>query len=314
MSQYEKIALSIRKKVSKLTLEQQRQIAKIYEEAIENLSSKAAKAKDKSLTKRWLNDYIKALKRARSRLIDEVRKQTIHAVELAAELGIEPEQIIMTEIFKLAQIDPGDHFSTMFSRAQEDIVKDIITGNLYKDNKTLSSRIWNYGREFEKDIQYIINQAMLEKKSAIELARDLEKYVKEPARRPSNWGKAYPNLKSKKADYNAIRLARTSINHAYQTASIKSSSMNPFVEGIEWRSALIHGRTCELCMDRHGKIYPIDDVPLDHPNGLCTMIPYIPKSTMEVATELRDWIDGKDNPKLDKWYNEHGEYFAFKKL
>lgn len=314
MSQYEKIALSIRKKVSKLTLEQQRQIAKIYEEAIENLSSKAAKAKDKSLTKRWLNDYIKALKRARSRLIDEVRKQTIHAVELAAELGIEPEQIIMTEIFKLAQIDPGDHFSTMFSRVQEDIVKDIITGNLYKDNKTLSSRIWNYGREFEKDIQYIINQAILEKKSAIELARDLEKYVKEPAGRPSNWGKAYPNLKSKKADYNAIRLARTSINHAYQTASIKSSSMNPFVEGIEWRSALIHGRTCELCMDRHEKIYPIDDVPLDHPNGLCAMIPYIPKSTMEVAIELRDWIDGKDNPKLDKWYNEYGEYFAFKKL
>jgi len=111
-----------------------------------------------------------------------------------------------------------------------------------------------------------------------------------------------------------MRLARTSINHAYQTSSIQSSNMNPFVEGIQWRSAMIHGRTCELCMERHGQIYPIDDVPLDHPNGLCTMIPYIPKLLDEVATELRNWVDGGSNPKLDLWYNEYGNYFAFKRL
>src|SRR5690606_26010367 len=158
------------------------------------------------------------------------------------------------------------------------------------------------GNEFEKDIQYTINQAILQKKTAIELASDLEKFVKDPAKRGSNWWKAYPHLKNKQVDYNAMRLARTSINHAYQTASIQSSNMNPFVEGIEWRSALIHGRTCEVCMERHGKIYPIDDVPLDHPNGLCTMIPYIPKSLDEVAAELRNWIDGSTNQKLDIWY------------
>ena len=52
-----------------------------------------------------------------------------------------------------------------------------------------------------------------------------------------------------------MRLARTSINHSYQTASIQSSSMNPFVEGIEWWSARIHGRTCELCMEDMDKYF-----------------------------------------------------------
>lgn len=35
---------------------------------------------------------------------------------------------------------------------------------------------------------------------------------------------------------------------------------------------------------------------------------------MGVATELRDWIDGSTNQKLDIWYNKYGEYFAFKKI
>jgi hypothetical protein len=77
---------------------------------------------------------------------------------------------------------------------------------------------------------------------------------------------------------------------------------------------MIHGRTCDLCRERHGQIFPVNDVPLDHANGLCTMIPYIPKSLDEVADELKNWLEGNSNSKLDMWYNEYGEYFAFKKI
>lgn len=251
---------------------------------------------------------------SRKELRVEIKKQITSSIKESSKIGVEGQQIIMKQIFGMAGIDPGEHFSTMFSKVNDNIVKDIISGNLYKDNKTLSNRIWRYGDEFEKDIQYTINKAILEKKSAIELAADLEKYILDPAKRGSDWGSSYPHLRSKKVDYNAMRLARTSINHAYQNATIQSSGMNPFVEGIEWWSALLHGRTCELCRERHGQIFPKDDVPLDHPNGLCTMIPYIPKSLDEVATELREWLDGEGNNKLDKWYNEHGLYFATKKL
>lgn len=315
MNEYEAIVKKIRKEVSKLTLKQQQEILKLYEDAIKELSRKASKSKAKSLTKRWTLDYKKQIEAIEKGLRQELNKVISEGIEKAAELGTEPEQLVMRQIFQLIEIDPGDHFTTMFSQVKDNIVKDIISGNLYKDNRSLSSRIWTYGQEFKKDIQYTINQAILEKKSAIELAKDLEQFVKEPAKRETTWGKVYPNLKNKKVDYNAMRLARTSINHAYQTSTIQSSNMNPFVEGIEWRSALIHGRTCDICRERHGQIFPKDDVPLDHPNGLCTMVPVINKSLDKIATELKDWIDGNSsNKKLDDWYKKYGNYFAFKKI
>lgn len=265
MNEYEEISKQTRKKVSKLTLEQQKELLELYNDVIKELVKKAEKSKSKSLTERWMLDYRKELLKARKALTKELNKSTRGFITKAAKVGTETEQLIMRQIFQLAEIDSGDHFTNMFSQVQDKVIKDIVSGKLYKDKKTLSQRIWNYTNEFGQDIQYMINKGLLEKKSAIELAKDLEQFVKEPAKRETTWGKVYPNLKNKRVDYNAMRLARTSINHAYQTASIQSSNMNPFVEGIEWRSALIHGRTCDLCKERHGRVYPVKSVPLDHP-------------------------------------------------
>ena len=314
MNEYQKVALEARKKVSKLTLDEQRKLLKLYERSIDNLASKAAASKDTSLTKRWALDYAKVLKNDSRKLHEEIRRQTVKAVELSAELATFPEEWFYREVFNKIDIDIGPHFTQMFSEAKKEVVKDIISGRLYKDNRTLSARIWNTSNKFENDIQYMVNQSILEGKSALNLARDLEKFVKEPAKRDFNWGKVYPNLRSTKIDYNAQRIARTSINHAYQTSTIKSSGMNPFVEGIEWQSAMIHGRTCQLCIDRDGQIFPKDNVPLDHPQGLCTMLPYISQSLDQVADELRYWLDGDNNPKLEKWYNEYGQHFALNKI
>lgn len=311
---YRKIVFETRRKVSKLTLEQQRELLKLYDDAIKSLSKKARRSKSKSLTNRWVLDYQKQLKAVKKELRKELNKIIRSGINEGAKLGTEPQQLIMKEIFRIAGIEVKETFTSMFSQVQDNIVHDIISGNLYKDSRTLSARIWSYGEGFENDIQYVINQAILEKKSAIELARDLEKYVLDPAKRETDWGSAYPNLRHKKVDYNAMRLARTSINHAYQTATIQSSNMNPFVAGIQWWAANIHGRTCELCMERHEKVFPKDNVPLDHPNGLCAMIPHIPKSSIEVADELRAWLDGEDNKVLDEWYNKYGDYFAYKKI
>lgn len=265
MNEYEKIAKEIRKRVSRLTLQQQRELLQLYDDVIKELAEKASKSKSKSLTERWVKDYLKELEKAKKELSKDIFYETHGVIGKAAKIGSETIERIMTMIFSKAGIDPGDHFTNMLSQVQDKVVKDIISGNLYKDKRTLSHRIWNYTNEFGQDIQYMVNRGLLEKKSAIELAKDLEQFVKEPAKRETTWGKAYPNLKNKRVDYNAMRLARTSINHAYQTASIQSSNMNPFVEGIQWHSAMIHGRTCELCRERHGEVFPVKSVPLDHP-------------------------------------------------
>ena len=55
----------------------------------------------------------------------------------------------------------------------------------------------------------------------------------------------------------------------------------------------------------------VKDLPLDHPwpNGVCTTVPEIPMSLEEIGTELRSWIDGEQNIKLDKWFKDYGEDF-----
>ena len=314
MTDYVKMAMEARKKVTRLTLEQQSDIMDMYEDVVESLSSKAGRAKNESLTKRWVTDYLKEVTAERRELQKKLNKAIKDSINKAAQHGTSVQLEMFTKIQEVGGIDLGPHFTDMFSAVQKDVVGSIISGDLYKDARSLSDRIWTLGNDLKKDVQYIVNRGILEKKSAIELARDLERYVNDPAKRASTWGKAYPNLKNKQVDYNAQRLARTSINHAYQNATIKSSSMNPYVDGIEWRSALAHERTCEVCQERHGQVFPVDDVPLDHPNGLCVNLPVITKSLDDVADELRDWIYGADNSMLDEWFQKHGEYFAFKRL
>ena len=313
-NEYVKRALDVRKKVTKLTVSQQREILRLYEGVIEDLARDIGKSKSKSLNERWLLERHKAFKIARKQLAKDIEIQVKKSLYKASELGTEVNRQMMMDLFQVVGIDAGNHWSTAFSQIQDKVVKDIIGGDLYRDHSTLSKRIWNFTDKSGKDLQYLLQKGILEGKSALELARDVEEFVKDSAKRPWEWPKVYPKLANTKIDYNAQRLSRTMINHSYQTASIKSSEMNPFVEGIEWRSAMINHRTCKLCISRHGQIFPKDDVPLDHPNGLCTMLPHIAKSLDEVATELRDWLDNGNNATLDKWYQEYGDYFAFKEL
>jgi SPP1 gp7 family putative phage head morphogenesis protein len=48
------------------------------------------------------------------------------------------------------------------------------------------------------------------------------------------------------------------------------------VEKVEWHTNL-DGKECKTCQERHGKIYPIDDVPPKaHRNCRCRLTP-VPK-------------------------------------
>ena len=44
-------------------------------------------------------------------------------------------------------------------------------------------------------------------------------------------------------------------------------------------------------------------------NGMCTTIPVISKSLEDIGEELNSWINGANNPKLDKWLEKNKEEF-----
>ena len=81
----------------------------------------------------------------------------------------------------------------------------------------------------------------------------------------------------KQVDYNAQRLARTLVQHAYQQSIVEVTLNNPFITSYMWISN--GSRACEKCIEMDGNIYEKDQLPLDHPNGMC-IIEMVVKPTM----------------------------------
>lgn len=193
-------------------------------------------------------------------------------------------------------------FNANMASVQSDIVASVINGRLYDklpdgSNWTLSKAIWNTNSEIQSTIESIIAEGIVRNEGAVDIARNLEYFVNPERRINFDLSRIYPSA-SGVVDYNALRLARTSVSHAYQQSIIRSVEKNPFIEGLRWYTSHDH-RVCQICIEReetdhHGMgigIYPKDEVPLDHPNGRCTLIPEtLPLS--DVADHIANWVNG----------------------
>lgn len=304
---YLKLSDEAQNKKLKLARKQEQQIKQIYNDMYNKLSKKIKNAKLDSLTERYLEE----LQRQLAKEIKEVHVKVGKTIKLntnkSSKLASDVQLDFFISINNKYDLGMDDTFISMFSKLPKAAMKEILFGKVYKDRKGLDKRIWGYTKKFEKDIDYIIAEGIANKKSTYEIAKDLEIYVNPYESKPWAWEKVYPNV-NKMVDYNAQRLARTAINHAYQQAQKRSCKKNPFVNGIKWISANNH-RTCELCNSRNEIVYSIDNLPLDHPNGLCTTIPVIEKELDQIGEELRAWVDGESNSKLDKWLEQYKKDF-----
>lgn len=305
---YLRLCEEAQNKKLKLAKKQEQQIKKIYNDMYLKVSKKLSKVNPNTLSERYLEELQKELTKEIKDIHKQVGKVIKNNIDKSTNLANDVQLDFFMQINEQYSLNMKDTFSSMFSKIPKAAMDEILFGNAYKDRKGLSERIWQYTKKFDKDIDYIVTEGIANKKSAYEIAKDLEIYVNPKASKPWEWSNVYPNA-SEKVDYNVQRLARTAVNHAFQQAQKRSCSKNPYVEGIRWLSASTH-RTCELCNSRNGVLYSVKDVPLDHPNGLCTTIPEIPMSLDEIGVELRACRDGASNSKLDKWFSEHGHKFV----
>lgn len=243
--------------------------------------------------------------------LDRLHKQLDEAYK---SLGVGLEKQIEKEAKKAAQgvvDDSTDFFSKVgltiegaHSFVPKDIVNALVTGQVYGGNWSLSGAIWSDIDKKQSDISRIIAEGVAANKSAYDIAKDLETYVDPKAKKEWDWSKVYPGT-SKKVDYNAQRLARTMISHAYQQSLERVCKNNPFVDGFIWQSAH-SSRVCPKCAERDGQFYKKGELPLDHPNGMCTFIASIQGSMNDVADRLANWVQGNSDPELDKWASDLG--------
>lgn len=281
-----------------ITKAQEDEISKLYRQVYLDLKKKMDKLShsgttSESLRKTYLNKMVKELKAA--------YKSLGVGLEKSIEKGIVDTATAVVQNNADWLKKAGLTIEGAYSYVPKDIVSMLVTGQLYGEGWTLSKAIWGQSQKHAEDINKIVAAGVAANKSAYDIAKDLEQYVNPEARKEWDWSKVYPGT-YKKVDYNAQRLARTMVSHAYQQSLLATTKYNPFVTGYKWRSAHTH-RTCELCNSRDGKIFTAEELPLDHPNGLCTFLVELEGSLEDVANRLGDWANGKEDPELDGYYN-----------
>ena len=282
-----------------ITKEQEVEISKLYRQVyldlkkqMESLPPQGEGTASQSLKKTYLNKLIKQLKEEYKALGEELEEQIKKNMQDTASTVVQAN----ADWLKKA----GLTIEGAYSYVPKDIVALLSTGKLYEEGWTLSKAIWGHTQKTIHDIDKVVAAGVAANKSAYEVAKDLEKYVNPSAKKEWDWSKVYPGT-SKKVDYNVQRLARTMVSHAYQQSLLATTKYNPFVTGYRWRSAHTH-RTCELCNERDGQVYSAKDLPLDHPNGMCTFIAELSDSMSDIADRIGDWATGSKDPALDQWY------------
>lgn len=281
----------------KLTRQQQKDIKKLYERVAENIAEEAEKVPRTSsgaIRQQYLKRLQKQVDEQLEKVGEEIQETITHNMTLTAQAMVSANQQVLQSV--------GLTIQGAFSHVPDDVVRSIATGKLYKGDWSLSKAIWNTTKRTQKDINTIIAEGVAQNKSAYAIAKDLEKYVSPSARKPWNWSKVYPGT-SKKVDYNAQRLARTSVSHAYQQSFIRTTQKNPFVTKYKWVGSNSH-RICPICDERDGKLFEKNELPLDHPNGMCTFVAVMDESMIDMADRIADWALGKPDPELD----EYAEY------
>lgn len=156
----------------------------------------------------------------------------------------------------------------------EDVMSAVILGTIYNTNWKLSSALQKILESNEDLVYDIIEQGMAEGKSAEEIAEEIIRVLDPNSNQEKrSYTKDHKTLYVGRPDYQAHRLARTTLQHTYQTVVVGASKMISEITSrkvmIRWISAMAPN-TCQICESRHLNLYSPDDLPLEHPNGQCT--------------------------------------------
>lgn len=292
-----------------------KKIQGIYTQAARDLAKRAEATRAGTLTERWVKDYQKALEKRIEQLRGELGGTILSGMRKSAGLPGDTVEGWLNDA--LAMIGVDGSFTGTFSRTPDAALRMLIDGRMYRDGKSLSRRIWNRTDQLQGSIEDILTQGIAQHRSALQIAQDLEAYVSPKAKMPVSWLTLYPDIPfNRQIDYNAQRLARTAINHAYWAANMAAAKANPFCKAMHWQLSPSHyerqvARFGEDICDTYASHdeglgrgnFPVDDVPMPHAQCLCATWQVVPELS-DVSDRLGAWVDGGEDAELDAAFGE----------
>lgn len=302
-----------------ITQKELKNIQKLYEGVYQEITKKIASIGNNNLQKQNLILLQRDIKKRLQNVSNEIQTGITNDMNVMCNAVVEDTRKFLKQCgFK----DEDIHEAFMF--VPDEIVRNITTGQIYQEGWSFSSAIWKDVQKTQTTINTIVANGTAQGKSAYEIAKDLESYVDPSASKQAktikSWryatkadveaGRAknigdrisdrfYPG----KIDYNALRLARTLVSHAYQQSFERVNRNDPFVTKYRWLTSNFHGRVCPICLERSGKLFNKNELPLDHPNGMCTFEAVIPYTMDEIAEKIGKWYQAPIGtyPEIDKY-------------
>lgn len=299
MSKYSDAVKNARKEYIKLNLKQKQELEQIYAKLAMDLSEEILEWPD-SRTRTHLQQMYQIVNQYSKELYFDLKEHTIKYINEAADI----QTNVQLSFVDMLKLEPA--IDTALRRSITSIsskaVKQLISGEYYKDDATLSKRLWAKVKHNKRDIDTLIKVNVARGCNARTLAGQLEKYVNPKNRIEAKSFAA--GINSHDISYQAQRLARTSITHVMSEVQIQNAIVNPFNKGLRWNlspnhSSRMHGKEDE-CDDREGKIFKPEEMPLQHPNCLC----YLTEELADIHQCIKDinaWVNGASNPDIDKW-------------
>lgn len=287
-----------------IMVEQQKEIVKLYEDWADDIAKQAEYYSHKFTSSAYVSErYYKQLRRQLRKTSQEVSNEIYNKIK--SNMYLISYEVVKSNVKWLKSFGFSEEgLNATFSYVPKDTVERLVTGQIYKSGWSLSKRIWGDNEQTLKDIYQVMAKGIAEQKPIYDITKDLESYVRPNARLPWNLRMADGvRIYKKQVDYNAQRLARTLVQHSYQQSFVSTTKDNPFILDYVWRAN--GSRVCELCMSRDGVHYKKDDLPMDHPNGMCVMEPSIDKDMNE---KLADWFNSPDGtyPEIDEFASNFG--------
>lgn len=208
-------------------------------------------------------------------------------------------------------------------RSREDLRKHGVSAHSYYNRQhgglTISDRVWAIAQSGKNEIEEIIQQGVLQGKSAAEISRSVRSFLRNPNklfRRVRNKETGELELSRNAKNYhpgrgvyrsscqNAMRLARTEVNAAYRRAEWESYQNNPLITG--YRIQLSNNHTIKI----KGKAVAFHDICDElagdypktfqwtgwHPQCRCRMVPIF-----LTEGDFRQRIRALAAGKLDTW-------------
>lgn len=229
---------------------------------------------------------LRELKVAQSALWGDLGAVTRAGVEASYLTAAEAAEDVLLSVFRKAGANPGPFLAGWREQAKQGIAAVLAKA---KNGIPLSRAVYKTQALATGLVDRKVTQGLLLGMNAKTIAKSVRDLIR-------------PDVKGG-VSYAAHRLARTEINHAYQTSQAERYQDEPWTTGMRWNLSRSHPAPdiCNVLSERDefglgAGVYPVGKRPDSHPNCFCYQTP----EQLSEEAFIENFLAGDYNAYLDE--------------